>query len=275
MQLGGELAGQAEVGGAGLDPDQVGVRGVLPWPGRAPARCRCAPGRSPRRCARRCRNGWSTRVDVAGQQVGGQGVGAGDDDASGRRRRRRPAARRSGCGRAATVGTSTLPPRWPHFFSEASWSSQCTPAAPAAIIALHQLERVQRAAEAGLGVGDDRHQLVGARLAGSAWSIWSARSSALLIRRTTAGHRVGRVQALVGVGLAGQVGVGGDLPAGQVDGLQARRGPSARPGCRSARRAPGELLGRAAASTAARRRAGRACAPRGRCRAARTTSSAV
>ncbi len=32
------------------------------------------------------------------------------------------------------VGTSTLPPRWPHFFSEASWSSQCTPAAPAAII---------------------------------------------------------------------------------------------------------------------------------------------
>ena len=33
------------------------------------------------------------------------------------------------------VGTSTLPPRWPHFFSEASWSSKCTPAAPAAIIA--------------------------------------------------------------------------------------------------------------------------------------------
>src|SRR6185437_15563303 len=35
------------------------------------------------------------------------------------------------------------------------------------------------------------------------------------------GHRVGRVQALVGVGLAGQVGVGGDLPAGQVDGPEA------------------------------------------------------
>ena len=32
------------------------------------------------------------------------------------------------------VGISTFPPRWPHFFSEASWSSQCTPAAPAAII---------------------------------------------------------------------------------------------------------------------------------------------
>jgi hypothetical protein len=28
-----------------------------------------------------------------------------------------------------------LPPRWPHFFSDASWSSKCTPAAPASIIA--------------------------------------------------------------------------------------------------------------------------------------------
>ena len=31
---------------------------------------------------------------------------------------------------------------------------------------------------------------------------------------------VGRVQALVGVGVPGEVGVGGDLPAGEVDGLQ-------------------------------------------------------
>jgi hypothetical protein len=29
----------------------------------------------------------------------------------------------------------TLPPRWPHFFSEDSWSSKCTPAAPDLIIA--------------------------------------------------------------------------------------------------------------------------------------------
>ena len=33
------------------------------------------------------------------------------------------------------VGTSTLPPRWPHFFSDESWSSKCTPAAPDSIIA--------------------------------------------------------------------------------------------------------------------------------------------
>ncbi len=58
------------------------------------------------------------------------------------------------------VGTRTLPPRWPHFFSDASWSSKCTPAAPASIIALHQLEGVEVAAEAGLGVGDDRDEPV-------------------------------------------------------------------------------------------------------------------
>ena len=53
---------------------------------------------------------------------------------------------------------------------------------------LHQLERVERAAEAGLGVGDDRREPVRCRVVrDSAQVIWSARSSALLIRRTTAG----------------------------------------------------------------------------------------
>ena len=67
--------------------------------------------------------------------------------AVGQPRAARPAGRRgmpatSAARRAASsvrmcapVGISTLPPRWPHFFSEASWSAQCTPAAPAAIIA--------------------------------------------------------------------------------------------------------------------------------------------
>jgi hypothetical protein len=36
---------------------------------------------------------------------------------------------------ASRVGTSTLPPMWPHFLTEASWSSKCTPAAPASIMA--------------------------------------------------------------------------------------------------------------------------------------------
>ena len=83
------------------------------------------------------------------------------------------------------VGTSTLPPMWPHFFSLASWSSQCTPAAPASIIWPHELVGVERAAEAGLGVGDDRRHPVA--VVAVPCSIWPARSSALLMRRTTAG----------------------------------------------------------------------------------------
>ena len=35
---------------------------------------------------------------------------------------------------ASWVGTSTLPPMWPHFLTAASWSSKCTPAAPAMIM---------------------------------------------------------------------------------------------------------------------------------------------
>ena len=115
---------------------------------------------------------------------------------------------------------STLPPMWPHFFSEASWSSQCTPAAPAAIIDFISSNALSTPPKPGLGVGHDRREPVRRAVRSfcdSAQVIWSARSSALLMRRTTAGTSC-RVQALVRVGLAGQVGVGGDLPAGQVDG---------------------------------------------------------
>ena len=36
---------------------------------------------------------------------------------------------------ASCAGTRTLPPRWPHFFAEESWSSKWTQAAPPSIIA--------------------------------------------------------------------------------------------------------------------------------------------
>ena len=78
---------------------------------------------------------------------------------------------------------------------------------------LHQLEGVERAAEAGLGVGDDRREPVRSPFLPSACSIWSARRSAWLMRCTTCGHAVRRVEALVGVHLPGEVRVGRDLPA--------------------------------------------------------------
>ncbi len=119
------------------------------------------------------------------------------------------------------VGIRTFPPRWPHFFSEASWSSQWTPAAPAAImpfISSKALSTPPKPASASATMGASQW---GASSTPSAQVIWSARSSALLIRRDDGRHRVGGVEALVGVGVPAEVGVRGDLPAGQVDGLEA------------------------------------------------------
>ncbi len=84
------------------------------------------------------------------------------------------------------VGTSTLPPRWPHFFSDASWSSKWTPAAPASIIAFissKALSAPPNPASASATIGTSQSS----SSAPSLHWIWSARRSALLIRRTTAG----------------------------------------------------------------------------------------
>jgi hypothetical protein len=101
-------------------------------------------------------------------------------------------------------------------------------------IGLHDLEAVERAPEAGLGVGDDGSEPVPVRAALGVLDLVGA-----LQRLVDAAAQfrpgIGRVERLVGIHGAGGVGVGGDLPAGQVDGLEARAGPSASPGCRSPR----------------------------------------
>ena len=63
-------------------------------------------------------------VDIAGHQLRALGIGAGDDDGRNTASRPQPGARRRDCGCAAAVGIRTLPPRCPHFFSDASWSSK-------------------------------------------------------------------------------------------------------------------------------------------------------
>ena len=121
---------------------------------------------------------------------------------------------------ASRVGTSTLPPMWPHFFTDASWSSKWTPAAPASIIAFissNAFSTPPNPASASATIGAKKSM---SPLPSMCW-IWSARMNVLLIRRTTMRHRVDRIQRLVRIHLAGDVRVGGDLPAGQVDRLQA------------------------------------------------------
>ena len=89
------------------------------------------------------------------------------------------------------VGMSTFPPRWPHFFSDESWSSKCTPAAPASIIdfiSSNAFSTPPKPASASATIGAS-HCCRGAveSTDRSDQAIWSARSSALLIRRTICG----------------------------------------------------------------------------------------
>ena len=126
---------------------------------------------------------------------------------------------------ASVVGTSTLPPMWPHFLTEASWSSKCTPPAPALDHGLHQFEAVEHAAEAGFGIGHDRREVVdvalvaGVRALGPLDLVGAAEGVVDALDHLR--HRVHRVQRLVGVHRGVAVVVGGDLPARQVDRLDA------------------------------------------------------
>ena len=89
------------------------------------------------------------------------------------------------------VGMRTFPPRWPHFFSDDSWSSKCTPAAPASIMAFISSKAFSappKPASASATIGAS-HCCLGAQESTdrSDQATWSARSSALLIRRTICG----------------------------------------------------------------------------------------
>ncbi len=89
------------------------------------------------------------------------------------------------------IGSSTLPPRWPHFFSDASWSSKWTPAAPASIIdfiSSNALSGPPKPASASATMG--ANQCVSPPFLEEGPSIvwiWSARRKVLLILRTTSG----------------------------------------------------------------------------------------
>ena len=66
---------------------------------------------------------------------------------------------------ASRVGTSTLPPMWPHFLTDGELVLEVHAGGARLDHRLHQLERVQHAAEAGLGIGDDRREEVDVALA--------------------------------------------------------------------------------------------------------------
>jgi hypothetical protein len=86
---------------------------------------------------------------------------------------------------------------------------------------LHQLECVQDAAETGFRIGHDRREEVDVTGAFHVLDLVGARERVVDPAHDVR-HRVDRVQRLVRIHFAGDVGVGRDLPARQVDRLEAR-----------------------------------------------------
>ena len=155
---------------------------------------------------------------------------------------------------AAWVGISTLPPKMAALLFGSELVLEMDPGDPRLDIGLHDLEAVQRPAEAGLGVGHDRREPVALRAALLMLDLVGALQRAVDLPRQL-GPGVGGIERLVGIHRAGGVGVGGGLPARQIDRLQARREPSASPGCRSPRPARAPARPASAIPTAAARRA--------------------
>src|ERR1039458_5574825 len=84
---------------------------------------------------------------------------------------------------------------------------------------LHEFEGVEVAAESRFGVGNERSEPVRAVVAFGVMDLVGPHQG-LIDAATQIRHAVGRIKTLVGVHLAGIVGVGGDLPISYIDGLQ-------------------------------------------------------
>jgi hypothetical protein len=84
---------------------------------------------------------------------------------------------------------------------------------------LHQFKCVQSATEPGFGIGNQRGKPVNTILTLGVVDLVGPHQS-LVNAAAQIGHAVGGIETLVGIHLAGVIGVGGNLPATHVDGLQ-------------------------------------------------------
>ena len=158
-------------------------------------------------------------VDVGGDQLGALRVGAREDesrhaaDVGGQTRRDQIALMRRGRDQHLAAHMAALLFRRELVLEVHAGGARLD-------IGLHDLERVQRTAEAGFGVGHDRHEPVDLGAAFGMLDLVGALEGAVdAAAQLRAG--IGRIQALVGIHRARGVGVGGDLPAGQIDRRQA------------------------------------------------------
>ncbi|SKW76392.1 Uncharacterised protein [Mycobacteroides abscessus subsp. massiliense] len=215
----GELASDLEVRHTGLHPDEVGVRSV------------CLGARDTGLDALlhvvEALGGaltgderLVTLIHIGGDEGGGLGIGAGDDDGRGVGDVGGQASR----GQRADVllgGNQHLATEVAALLLRGQLVLPVGTGGTRGDHGLLQFVDVQRATEAGLTVGDDRHEpVVDAGVALDAGDLVGPQQG-VVDAANHGRHRVGRVQALVRVGVAGKVGVTGDLPTGQVDGLKA------------------------------------------------------
>ena len=217
----GECPGGLQVRCGGLHPQQIRVRRVRPAAGDARLQAVAYPvealgGALPGQ-------EWPvTLVHVAGDQRRGLGVGAGDHQGG--------HAGHVGGEPGGGQGTDVRLGRDQHLATQVAalllGGELVLPVHPGRTGGdhrLHQLVGVQHAAEAGLGVGHDRRQPVRAvapvgialRPADLVGAQQRVVDPAHQLR-----HRVGRVEALVRIGVPGVVGVGGHLPTRDVDRLE-------------------------------------------------------
>ena len=218
MDRGGERPRQLDVGLARLDPQQVGVRRE----GETAADDGIQPRRHPVEALAGALAGGEllvALVDVAREQIGRESVGAGDDD--------RRHAGDVGGEPSGVQGADVLLRRHQHLAAEVSallLGRQLVLPVDAGGAGLderlRELVRVERSAEAGFGIRDDRCEPVLRDLALGVLDLVLSQQRVVDAPHDRR-HRVRGVQALVGVGLPGEVAVGGDLPPGQVDRLQA------------------------------------------------------
>ena len=221
VDFGGEFARLAEVRGRGLPPDQIGIGRVGQAAGDGmpdrmgvallqPVEALVGPlAGDPRLVA---------LVDVAGDQRRRMGVGARHEDRVDARdirgEPRRVERADEGGGRQEHLAAEMAA-----LLLRGQLVLEMHRRGARLDHALHQLEGIERSAEAGFRVGDDRREpvddvgpleprdLVGAL-------------EGLVDAANQLGNRGRGIERLVGIHLAGIVGVGGDLPAGDVDRLE-------------------------------------------------------
>ena len=208
-----------EVGVRGFPPDEVGVFGKGEAAGDAMIETRAFA--QPVEAFGGALTGDELPValiDVRGDQLGAFGVGPGDQH-------RRGAANVGGEARRVEIANGGLgrdqhlAAQMAALFLGCELILEVDACGTRLDIGLHDLEAVERAAKTRFGVGDDRNEPVALGAAFEMFDLVGALERAI-DPAGELGPGIGRVERLVGIHGAGGVGIGGDLPAGQVDRLE-------------------------------------------------------